>query len=306
MDYSKMLDDTMLAFIAKTNSHYDEDANTLTDQRAQYTAMCRAMRPNRPDGVTSTDSEIAGVLTRTYVPQNPSQGLIIYMHGGGFILGGLDSHDDTCVGLCAALNLRVIAIDYRLAPEHRHPAQVDDCYAVLTEVAQNTADNIVLIGDSAGGTLCAALCHKSRDEQGPKIAGQILIYPALGGDTTRGSFVTHANAPLLKTADMAKYSAARADGSPPIDDPTYYPLLDTNFADLPPTFVASAECDPLCDDGRDYVDAITAANGRAIWICEQGLVHGHLRARHTAPRATSAFDRVVGAATLLVDNIWPY
>ena len=147
---------------------------------------------------------------------------------------------------------------------------------------------IVLVGDSAGGNLCATVCHAMRGQKHEPI-GQIAVYPGYGDDSSKGSYLEHANAPMLTVADIQFYAGVRTGGKKVTGDPTLSPLQDIDFSGLPPTAVFSAECDPLCDDGRDYCDAIVAAGGRAKWFRETGLVHGYLRARHTvnAPATVS-------------------
>ena len=111
---------------------------------------------------------------------------------------------------------------------------------------------------------------------------------------------------MLTLRDVTFYGNIRAGGSDVSSDPTTMPLADTDFSGLPPTVIFSAECDPLCDDGRDYRDAILAAGGKAVWFEETGLVHGYLRARHSVGRARDSFARIVGAVKATGANEWPY
>jgi len=120
----------------------------------------------------------------------------------------------------------------------------------------------------------------------------VLIYPELGGDHTRGSYLDHANAPMLTLEEVHFYLNVRVDGSPPTNDASFAALQDTHFTDLPNTLVLSAECDPLSDDGRVYCDAIKQAGGNARWRHEKGLVHGFLRARHSSARAKQSFKAI--------------
>jgi acetyl esterase len=134
----------------------------------------------------------------------------------------------------------------------------------------------------------------------------VLIYPGLGGASDRGSYLTHAHAPMLSRDDVLWYARIRRGGGQArCDDPTADPLRDSDFAGLPPSVIISAECDPLADDGRDYRDRIRAAGGRADWICEAGLVHGYLRARASVPRAAASFGRITAAIAALGRGHWP-
>jgi acetyl esterase len=298
-DYSSLLDAPMWEFIRRTNSFYPADtaSRSVDDQRAIYDAMCRAFHAGYPPGVTTRDEHIAGVPCRRYLGAGST---VIYLHGGGYSLGGLHSHDDVCAELCSRTGLQVISVDYRLAPEHLHPAAHQDALAVTRIIA--AAGPYLLVGDSAGGALAATVAHALRRSANPP-KGMVLIYPGLGGDPDLGSYLTHAEAPMLTRDDVRFFSGIRfAGGQVPDGDPTANVLQDTYFSDLPPTVVFSAECDPLADDGRDYCGLIAAAGGQATWHLERGLVHGALRARHMAPAATACFDRIVEAISTLASR----
>ena len=139
---------------------------------------------------------------------------------------------------------------------------------------------MILRGDSAGGNLAAAVAHALRSET-ESIIGQLLIYPSLGPNTGRGSYKRHALAPMLTSDDVKFYLESRCgrkiENMP--QDKTIFPLLDDDFSNLPPTVIITADCDPLLDDGKNYTNSVKAAGGRALWINEEGLVHGFLRAR---------------------------
>ena len=290
-DYDRLLDDATRAFIARTDNFYPPDAVNLSipEQRAVYDRMCAAFRAPRPAGLAVADRAIAGVPCRVY---GAGAVTVVYAHGGGFVVGGLDSHDDVCAEIAGAIGAQIISVDYRLVPEHLHPAAYQDVLAV----ARAIPGPLVLAGDSAGASLVASVAHGLRqpDLAGADLRGLLLIYPALGGDRSKGSYVTHAQAPMLTTADTIWYAQARHGGQEPeTPDVTVGALHDTDFSGLPPVVVASAECDPLADDGRDYAARITAAGGRAEWLLDEGLVHGWLRARHSVPRARAAFDRLL-------------
>ncbi len=213
---------------------------------------------------------------------------IVYYHGGGFILGGLDSHDDICAELCAGTGYDVLSVDYRLAPEHLHPAAFDDAVGVFTWAAAANDLPIVLCGESAGGNLAAAVAHATRG-QARTAVGQVLIYPSLGGDMSRGSYVTHADAPMLSTRDVLFYRDVRFGAGGYAEDARVAPLADRDFSGLPATIVFTAQCDPLSSDGEAYRDRILAAGGRAAWREEPGLVHSYLRARRMSRRAARGF-----------------
>jgi len=291
-DYSALIDAETCAFIRATEAHYPPDAFSLSveEQRAQYDALCAAFDVGRPDGVRVTDSRAENVPIRIYATEDPVA-TVLFVHGGGFVLGSLDSHDSICAEICARSGCRVVAVDYRLSPEHKHPAAYDDALATTRWALFRYGSPLIVCGDSAGATLAASVAHAMRQN----VAGQVLIYPYLGGDMNEGSYLTHANAPLLSRADMVFFEGVRTEGTLPTSDVTFAPLHETDFAGLPPTAIFTAECDPLCDEGRAYRDRIVEAGGRCELFEEAGLVHGYLRARHTVARARDSFTGIVDA-----------
>lgn len=332
--YAKLIDDQTRAFINRTDTAFPDDAENLPilEQRRLYDAMCLLFHAAYPVNVNSKNSFVDDArghsipvrqyerLEKESILKTDTPAQLVYLHGGGFVVGGLDSHDDVCAELCSRTGLPVTSVDYRLAPEHKHPDALDDVMQVVEHLWQLHGQAIVLCGDSAGGNLAAAVCHvcrnrrngcngldyiNSADTSTPDIAGQVLIYPGLGGDTNKGSYITHANAPMLTTAAVNYYSIIRS-AQKNTDDPSLAPLLDKDFSALPPTVAVSAQCDPLCDDGRAYCELINRAGGTAHWINEEGLVHGYLRARHSVQRAGESFTRIVGAITALAERRWPY
>lgn len=299
-DYQTLIDAPTWEFIRRTEAAYPPDtaSRSIAEQRAIYDAMCATFRLPRPAGLRVEDRRIGGVPCRVYDGTGPAT--VIWLHGGGYVVGGLDSHDEACAGLAHATRLRVIAVDYRLSPEHRHPAALEDACAVIAA----TPGPLVLAGDSAGGNLAAAAAHRLRD---PRLLGQVLIYPGLGGDRSRGSYQTHAHAPMLTRADVEFYAGIRHGGvEPPPGDATVAPLQDTDFTRLPMTLAIAAECDPLADDAAEYAVRITAAGGRAHAVTERGLVHGYLRARSTVPKAADSFDRILAAVGAFAAGRWPF
>jgi acetyl esterase len=264
-----------------------------------YNKMCAAFDQGRPSDITTDDAPFGGVPCRVYTPDNPSLGTVFFCHGGGFVVGDLDSHDSICAEFCSITGLRVVAVDSRLSPEHPHPEDFNDAWAAFGAVCATYVGPIVMCGDSAGGNLVAAVTHYARGRIDERIAGQLLIYPGLGGDHSKGSYITHSEAPGLTTRDMEFYMNIRSAGQDKTGDPTYAPLHDTDFTNLPATVIITAECDPLSDDGMAYRDALVAAGGKAIWINEAGLVHAYLRARLMSAKAAASFTRVTDSLSAL-------
>jgi len=309
-DYTKLIDAETWAFIERTNAYYPPDTidYTVAQQREIYDQMCREFFAGYPEGVSAETTTIAApgrdVPIRIYsLAGKAPEAVVLYFHGGGFILGGLDSHDDVCAELCGRTGYEVVSVDYRLAPENRHPAAFDDAMVAFAWATARYGQAIVLAGDSAGGNIAAAVSHATRGHKRRPL-GQVLVYPGLGGDRTRGSYVVHAEAPMLTMRDLEFYKDIRTGGEDRAGDITLSPLADADFANLPPTVLITAECDPLSSDGEAYGERIVAAGGKAFWFEEPGLVHGYLRARHTVARARESFTRIVDAVTVLGRGGW--
>ncbi|TPM91590.1 alpha/beta hydrolase [Mesorhizobium sp. B2-1-3A] len=310
--YETRLNPALWAYIDSVNAWYPPEITGLPidKQRAVYDRMCRAFHQGRPTAVKVSDGLVAApshdIPIRHYQPGgSPARAMVLHFHGGGFILGGLDSHDDICAELCAGTGFDVLSVDYRLAPEHVHPAAFDDAMTAFAWAVATSDLPLVLCGESAGGNLAAAVAHATRQHARTAI-GQVLIYPGLGGDESKGSYVEHAEAPLLSVSDIAFYRDVRSAKRQAPDDPTFSPLRDSDFSGLPPTVVITAECDPLSSEGETYRDRILAAGGKAWWHEEKRLVHSFLRARTTVPAAAEAFARIIAAAGALGRSEWPY
>jgi len=294
---TEITDPEVLEFIAKCESSYPADAISLSidEQRQVYDALCETFRQPRPEGITVTDETIEGpagpIPQRRYVPAKPRRVTIVYYHGGGYSLGGLDSDDDICAEIADHTRCPVVSVDYRLCPEHPHPAAYDD--AVAAARAALAAGPVILVGTSAGGNLAAAVAQALK---GARIRGQVLIYPGLGGDTLDlPSYTECADVPLLTTDDVRYYQDSRAGGSVPEDDPTFFPLATEDFSGLAPCFISAAGVDPLRDDGVEYDRCLVGDGVEAYCAVEPQLPHGFVRARHSSHRARAAFSRIIDA-----------
>jgi acetyl esterase len=279
---------------------------SLAQQRAGYLARCRHFDPARPAGIRVEDDVVprdgGAVPVRWYRPEGAAPlPVVIYFHGGGWVVGNLDSHDTITAELAARTGALVVAVDYRLAPEHPYPAAFHDGRAVLHHVTDPGkvpgADptRIVVAGDSAGGNLAAALSLWARDSGGPPLRGQALIYPVLDPDLTHPSCRTNANAPLLTTAGMRWFWQAYLGGALSTDDSYAAPARSRNLTDLPPAFITTADHDPLSDEGHVYARRLREAGVGVEHRAAARLVHGHLRARHLSADAAQEFDALAAA-----------
>ena len=210
--------------------------------------------------------------------------LIMYFHGGGFVFGSLRMGDWLCSSTALRTGAVVVSVDYRLAPSHRFPAAVEDCYAALTWAAGHAAElgaggPVEVMGESAGGNLSAVVCQLARDRGGPLIGHQSLIYPATDmSDAARSSAsrLGNENAPFLSAGEMTAYRRLYlGDDGDPLD-PKASPLLAASLAGLPPALIQVGEHDPLKDDGTRYAAALLAA-GVPVRLTEYvGMPHGFL------------------------------
>jgi acetyl esterase/lipase len=303
---ARWLDAEMREFITQTNRFYPDEANTasIAESRARYDRMCAGFRAPRPAGVAVTDERHGGVATRRYRPAGAATATLLYCHGGGFVLGGLDSHDDVCAELCDAAGVDVVSVDYRLVPEHVYPAALDDVAAAYRAVAAEGRP-VLVAGDSAGGRLAASLCLRLRRMGEAQPRAQVLIYPGLSADPMRVAGSRAATAPGLTAEDCVYFNRMFAGGDPPVGDAEYAPLDAADFSGLAQAAIFAAGYDPLRQDAEDYAAALLAAGVPVLYRDDPGLIHGWLRARHRSRLAANAFAAVVMATAALAEMELP-
>ena len=307
------LSDEMREFVA-TSARFCATDDSVKAGRDAYDALCRYFTPARDGGLAIEEHVIAesgrDIPVRVYRPlgEAPAQGwpCVLYLHGGGWVVGGLDSHEFIAAPLARDLSAVVVAVDYRLAPEHVFPAAFDDCLAAWRYLQKQgdawgiDALRVVVAGDSAGGNLAAALCVEIAKTGGTAPLGQALIYPGLGTDHSLPSFHENADAPLLSSADVGYYLRVYAPDPASHQDPRLAPLAAPSLSGLPQAFVAVAEFDPLRDDGQLYVERLRAADVTAQFHLGRGLLHGCMRAMGNCPETTRLYEAFVEAiATML-------
>lgn len=256
----------------------------------------------RPKGVM-TEDRIAGgadgVPVRIYTPEGAATGrpLIVYFHGGGFVYGDLRGGDWICGTVAKELDAVVVSVAYRLAPRHPFPAGVEDCYAALVWAADSASElgadagRLGVMGESAGGNLAAVVALMARDQDGPSIRHQALLYPATGAGDTE-SRRANADAFILTAADMQRFGELYG-GDP--SDWRVSPLLAPSLAGLPPALVEVAGHDPLHDDGVRYAEALEQAGVDAELIDYPAMPHGFLNFPRFAKDAGPALTAMVAA-----------
>jgi len=284
----------ILQFLAICDAFYPPDAveASIEQQRDWYNALCARFDRPLPVEMTFADGMLQRIPIRRYRPRNiTTRTILLYLHGGGFVVGSLDSHHAICAEIADFAGAELISVDYRLAPEYRWPAQTDDGFAVLKHLLCANK-RVVVIGDSAGGNLAAGLALRARDASLLGIVGQVLIYPALGGDLAAGSYVEMATAPGLATADVAYY---REMLKAPAGNEIAEPLKASSVTGLPPAFITVAHFDPLRDDGRQYAARLAAEGIDVRFREEPQMVHAWLRARHMSDGAREGFYAICAA-----------
>jgi acetyl esterase len=258
--------------------------------RERYEALAEAARPPRPAGVTHEDRRVGacGVAVRVYRPDLPgARPVLVYFHGGGWVIGSMQSHDDITADIAHDTGCVVVSVDYSRAPEHRFPIAFGEGLEVLRWLDVQGSElgvdpeRILVGGDSAGGNLAAAMAL-AVSERGGRLLGQALLYPCVDTDFTRPSYVEGRDAPFLTSAQMEWFWAQYAPSAAARADRFAVPMRagDDALRRVAPAFIATAEHDPLHDEGVAYAVRL----GRLGVVVQHepgtGLVHGFVRMRH--------------------------
>jgi acetyl esterase len=242
------------------------------------------------------------LAARVYTPTaagNLPLPLVVYFHGGGWVLGHTRSYDALCSQLAARVGAVVVSVGYRLAPEHRMPTAAEDAYAATVWLAKNAAEvgadgsRLAVAGDSAGGNLAAVVPILARDRGGPSIAVQAMFYPATDGTLSSPSLAEHADGPILTLASVRAYRALYLGPDGDDRDVRISPLLADDLSGLPPALVQSAELDPLRDDGARYAAALREAGNDVRYTEYAGAPHGYLSIPGAVRGARQALAEIV-------------
>jgi acetyl esterase len=224
----------------------------------------------------------AGTIpVRVYTPTGAGPfPLLVYFHGGGWVIGDLDTHDGVCRQLAHGAGCVVMSVDYRLAPEHKYPAGPDDCYAAVAWAAKHGGQigadpsRIAIGGDSAGGNLTCVTALRARDAGGPHLVFQLPVYPATDRSLEQPSYRENATGYLLETDAMHWFWGHYLDASADPADPYISPLRAKDFRGLPPALVITAEFDPLRDEGEAYAQRLKDAGVPTTLHRYDGMIHG--------------------------------
>lgn len=243
-----------------------------------------------------------GVPCRVYRPDSGETPAIVFLHGGGWVLGSLDSHDAVCRELSRTSGATVVAVAYRLAPEHPFPAAVDDAWSVLRWVLEHGADlsidmtRVAVAGDSAGGNLAAVVARLARDE-GFRLALQVLIYPVIDRRLDRPSMIENATGYVLERDDMAWFWDHYDPAGSAMSDPRAVPYL-ASLEGLADALIITAEHDPLRDEGEEYAERLAAAGVSTRLRRYDGTFHGFMAGPGFTPVGDAALREIGDALAL--------
>jgi len=281
------------------------EESTVEEARASHALARELAGPPEPVHRIE-DRRIPGpagdIPVRIYTPSGPGPfPALVYFHGGGWVVGNLESVDVPLRSLANRAHCVVVSVDYRLAPEHKFPAAPDDCYAATRWVSEHATElgvdpnRLAVGGDSAGGNLAAVVALMARDQNGPRVAYQLLIYPVTNHDFATTSYVANAEGYLLTRGAMIwfwnHYLATPADGGQPYASPLRAPRLN----DLPPARVIVAGFDPLCDEGEAYAARLNDAGVPTDLRRYDGLIHGFFTRAGQIAAARRAVEETAGA-----------
>lgn len=299
---SSVIHPSIQEFVEEARARPDEHPATRDplarrdDYRASALAMLGEMEPVAERRDVEIELEGRTLRARLYVPiGDEAKALVLYFHGGSFVVGDLDTHEGLCRRLAADTKMRFLALEYRLAPEHPFPAALDDARDSLRYVAAHRGEfadpeaQLIVLGDSAGGNLATVACAQTRDE-GLEVAAQVLIYPTLGPELVTDSAHVYATGYLLDLDhlrhDYAQYLGDYANHT----DPRVTPLLSSDLSRVPTAIIVVAECDPLRDEAVAYA-GLLENYGVAVHLLEaEGMVHGFLRMGNLVPEALAIID----------------
>ncbi|SNR59600.1 alpha/beta hydrolase [Actinomadura mexicana] len=290
-------------------------ARAMSVEQAREKYRANAIRPPREDAgpsrtVATADRTITEggeppLRCRVYTPESDEGRVVTYLHGGGWVLGDVDSHDGICRVLAASLGAVVVSADYRRAPESPFPAPLRDALAAARWTARSfPGRDHVIAGDSAGGSLSVGVAVEARDTGDIGFAAQLLVYPPVDPSLRIASASEHAEGYLLSVDDMAWYYEQYLPDDRLRGDPAVA-LLDADLRGLPPTVLGTAEFDPLHDEGVELAEKLRASGVPVRHVPGAGLVHGYLLLQDIVPAAAACTRQVVQELDALLRSSTP-
>jgi acetyl esterase len=280
------LDEATAGFLTQLAESGAKPLHELTPDEARgFTAMLRELFGPGPEVETAYDVELPtadghSFTVRVLVPAGEIRALIVYYHGGGWVIGSIDEFDTLARTLATSLHAAVVNVDYRLAPEHRYPAAADDAWTALTWAAGQLTEiaggpvPLIVMGDSAGGNLSAVVAQKARDAGGPELAAQVLIYPVTDADLDNGTYSDPENQLMLTRDSMIWFWDHYAPDPASRANPDASPLQAASLAGLAPAIVLTAEYDVLREEGETYAEQLRQAGVPVEHRRFPGQMHG--------------------------------
>jgi len=286
---------------------------TAVEVRARKVPVMGSIEPVQEIRPLFIPTRSGSMSARLYVPEAAAENkkprdlpVIIYMYGGGWVMGELDTYDQLCCALAKRSECAVVSLEYCLAPEHPYPAAVEDCIDsvkwLLQEALSSNADStatwqtdpsrVFVMGDSAGGNLAAVVALELNNEQPHPLKGQVLIYPITDADFTRESYISCSEGYFLTTAMMKWFWKQYCPDETKWFEPALSPLRATDHAGLPETFLVTCQYDPLRDEGTAYVKALQTAGVKVEHHDVVSFVHGFLRQIQTFPQANEMLSQI--------------
>ncbi len=298
--------EALLAMMAQAPA-VDFAAATPQEVRASYDQSMMVGAPPAVARVENLDLDLEGrtIKARLYVPEGAGDTppLTLYYHGGGWVIGTLDTHDATCRALAQASGSAILSVDYRLAPEHRYPAAAEDCFDALRWAAAHAAQlgvdgtRLAVAGDSAGGNLSAAVAIMARDHGGPALRHQLLIYPVTDCDYSTVSYKENGGGEYFLGEETMRWFWNHYLGGASSDHAPLATVLRTpDLEGVAPATVITAEYDPLRDEGMAYADKLKAAGVAVDAAIAPGMIHGFYSMFEAVPDAWEWINR--GGANL--------
>jgi acetyl esterase len=300
----------LLKMIREANRPTFESVGAVA-ARDLYMAGRKALSPDPMPIAETRDVAIPGsggpIPARLYrSAKNGTLPVLVFLHGGGWVVGNIDSHEAMCRHLANRAECAVLSVDYRMGPEHKFPAAVEDCFAATAWAADNGASldvdpgRLAVGGDSAGGNLAAVVSLLARDKRAPRVSCQLLIYPATDAAMRHDSVARYAEGYVLTRATMRWFYEQYLRTPDDAADWRVSPLLAPDLSRLPPAYVLTAGYDPLCDEGDAYAARLAAAGVPVTHRRSAGQVHGFVTNGKVIRAAETALDEIAA----FLQDVW--
>ncbi len=301
------LDPQLLPFIEAVEANRERPAHLMTPEELRKLSTAKRAQSSYPPSMSVTDHRVpagdGNLKVRVYRPGQPGvQPCLLFIHGGGWVTGNIDTHDQICADLAVGAGCTVVALEYSLAPEHPYPQALNECIEVLGWLRANAlalnvdCNRMAIGGDSAGGNLTAALTLRLRDEEESfQPVLQLLLYPVLDDNVDRESYIRNAAAPFLDRDIMIYCLGHYLENGKHSNDPYALPLKATDLTNLPDAFVVTCGHDPLMDEGDEYAMRLIQSGVNCEYRHNPSLIHGFLRCTDISSESEREYNAICQA-----------